>query len=188
MKTKTIYLYSFDELSETAKQTAIEKWYNSENYDFLEIDILESIETDIFKDIKLSYSLSHCQGDGISFSSNINISKFLERYDFQQFKKDAICEYFCNFETKTNNGNYSFCSKSDVIFDYNYYNKDCKNIESLFFDIVLPDLQSEYISICKNAEAYGYSLIEYRMSNGEFSELCEANDYTFLECGTMQNY
>ena len=78
MKTKTINLYSFNELSETAKQKAIEKWYVSETYGFLESDILESIETDIFKDIKLS--------------------------------------------------------------------------------------------------------------NEEFSELCEANDYTFLECGTMQNY
>jgi hypothetical protein len=44
-----------------------------------------------------------------------------------------------------------------------------------------------YIPICKKVRDCGYNEIEYKQSEECFKETCEANEYTFLEDGTMFN-
>ena len=192
MKTVKIQVYNFSELNENAKEKVIENYYESETYDFLSDD-LQSYITDIldtkkvFSDIKLNFDFSYSQGDGLSFSADFDFAKFLADYNFQEFKKRALCEQFIP-KIKMNAGRYCFASENDCTIEYNtymsYFSTDLKNLEDLA-DSILSDIQKYYLSICYEAKRYGYDLIEYRMPEAEFSELCDENDLYFYENGKM---
>jgi len=168
MKTISINLYKFSELSEEAKQTAIQKYYESEEYPFLEDDLTENCcellrEKDIdINNINLFYSLSYSQGDGLCFTGEL--------------KKDGITLNL------THNGHYYYAKSVNM----EYYDADGEEIEEE--NETAQELKSIYFDICDKLEKEGYSILEYRMNNEEMSELCEANDYYFLENGTMRNY
>lgn len=192
--TRNYQVYDFKELSKEAKYYAIEKWYENEDYPFLEDYIQEELhqldEHEIFEDIKLQYSLSYCQGDGLSFSAHINLKNFLDNIyskKLQQFKKDTIQNYIYKCYSKGNTGHYCYASKSDIEYYENYQN----GIERKYIDILWQDILEEikkyYMNICNNLEKYGYSILEYRMNDEEFSEFCEDNEYKFFENGKMFN-
>jgi len=89
--TKQYKVYEFNELSKEAKQKVINDYYKHEQECgniFLEDDILNEMgcidEYNIFEGVKLCYSLSYCQGDGLSFESTINLKNFLRQYLFQK--------------------------------------------------------------------------------------------------------
>lgn len=192
--TREYNTFKFQELSKEAKEKAIEKWYNEEEYPLLNEDILNEIdyfdEHNIFEDVKLCYSLSYCQGDGLSFDSQINLKNFLDNIYYKklpQYKKDAICEYIYNISSKRNNGHYCFSSKYDVIFDENYQDGIERKHLSKLWDDILEEIIEHYLDTCKKLQKYGYSVLEYRMNDDEFSEHCEANEYTFFENGNMFN-
>jgi len=80
--TREYQVFKFEELSEEAKQTVIDQYYEHEHqygYDFLEDDILEELKQidQYFSDVKLCYSLSYCQGDGLSFAGNFDLKNGL---------------------------------------------------------------------------------------------------------------
>ena len=168
MKTIEINLYSFDELSDKAKENAIEKWYEKEDYYFLSQDLKESLisllnERNIYyQDIKLLYSLSYCQGDGLCFTG------ILEKNGITLKLSHKYRYYYAN--------------SVDMLF----YNQECEDIEEE--DERTEELKNIYFEICEILENEGYSILEYRMNDEEFSDLCDANGYYFTEDGIMKNY
>jgi len=83
MKTKTINLYSFDELSNSSKQFALNKYrymhvdWDSE-WDMFVIEECESLlKENGFDNPKIYYSGFCSQGDGASFDADIDLDKFL---------------------------------------------------------------------------------------------------------------
>jgi len=176
MKTVTLKLYSFKELNEEAKEVAKENYYNNEMYEWLEEAIeceLEAYDVlGLFSNIDLKYSFSYCQGDGISFSADVNKEKLLLPYKTTEMIKENIC-----VEVKKNTGHYSFASANDV-------DVWVDNIKSTkIVDKIKSDLQAYYLDICNKLEQYGYRQIEYRADNTEFAELVEDVDY--LESGEV---
>jgi len=161
MKTKTINLYEFSELSEKAKKQAINKWYENEDYSYLE-DILRESAIDLLKEngceynaIQLLYSLSYCQGDGLCFTGEVYKNGITMRIK--------------------HNHRYYFSSSVEFFFfdetgEETEENKELTNI---------------YLTICREVEKQGYAEIEYRMTEDEFSELCTANEYFFDEKGEL---
>src|SRR5271169_3042881 len=101
MEIRQYNVYKFEELSKEAKKKAIDKWYESEDYPFLGEDIMQELEyldtLKIFEDVKLQYSLSNCQGDGVSFSANIILSRYLDTKKYSVTKKDDICNAIYKF-------------------------------------------------------------------------------------------
>lgn len=154
-------VYSFDELSEEAKEKAIEKWYENEDYPWMEEDLTESCKALLeengctFEDINLSYSLSYGQGDGLCFTGYIS--------------KNG------NTLRLTHNYRYYFASSVEM----NYTDSEGEDIEEV------KELKDIYFNICKELEKEGYGILEYRMDFSEFSEHCEANNYEFTEDGKM---
>jgi hypothetical protein len=65
---------------------------------------------------------------------------------------------------------------------------DDEELELEDSDEATQELRDIYFDICSKLEKLGYGILEYRMDNEEFLELCEANEYTFLPDGTMKNY
>lgn len=115
-------LYTFDELTEEAKQQAIEtkKQEIAEDYPYYEYYFTETIDTTLEKwndtgidiDIEdVSYSVSYSQGDGVSFTTDtpINVEKALE------FFKKEYPKYTKIIEDITNNKHYK-----DVTLDYEF--------------------------------------------------------------------
>lgn len=187
--TKTCSVYSFDELSEEAKQTALDKWYENEDYPFLSYDLENEAtnfdEYNIFENVKLCYSLSYCQGDGLSFDSDINIDNYLNAFTkLPEWKKKAIIEQCYKPHTSANTGHYCYCSKSDFNYDLNDTTKDYPLLNALIEDIC-KEITDYYLDICSKLEKSGYSIIEYRMNFEEFDEYCEANEYQFDINGNM---
>ena len=166
--TQVIDVYQFSELSETAKQKTINSWYENEDYYFLSDDLFELLKDTLqtkkieYSELKHYFSLSYNQGDGYYFVGTF---------------------YWKNLRIEiTHRSNHYYHSKT-VCFDF-YSQKDgtCKddtknaeNFKQLYFDI------------CQSQEKNGYSIIEYRMNNDEFSDLCEINYYNFDVNGKMIN-
>lgn len=190
MKTIEIKVYRFDELSETAKEKAIELWYESEEYPFLSEDILSFLSDNdtFFSNVKLQYSLGYCQGDGLSFSGRFNFVKWInEKYNFKESIKNALIKIIYSVESTGNNGRYCYASKNDIIYEESLNSgvlSDLNNLYQLVEDVI-SDISVYYLELCGKAEKYGYSILEYRMNESEMSELCAANDYYFYESGKM---
>jgi hypothetical protein len=161
MKTRTINVYEFSELSEEAKEKAISKWYENEDYPFLEEDLTESLTSLLeqkgckFEDICVLYSLSYSQGDGLCFTGSIS-------KDGKELKL-------------THNYRYYFAKSVEMAF----FDKDGEDVDEN------KELQDIYFAVCNEIEKEGYSILEYRMNNTEFSEHCKMNNYEFDEDGNM---
>ena len=168
-KVKIIYeVYEFKELSEEVKDKVIEKWYESEEYPFLEENLTESCKALLQEnkvkyngDLRLGYSLSYSKGDGLNFIGNFEWKKYHIKI--------------------THSWRYSSASSSDIIImDEEGEEIDNEKISKQFEDI--------YLDICDKLEKEGYAEIEYRMDYNEFQEHCESNGYNFLKDGKMVNY
>jgi len=166
MKIKKIKVYEFKELSKEAKEKAIQKWYEHEDYPFLLDDLRYSLQVLLeqhkikYDDtLKQYYSLGYSQGDGYCF-----IGKFKWK------------NYYINI---THNFRYYHKYSTDIMIETNCANEAKQSVYEKFKNL--------YYEICSELEKEGYRILRYRMDNKEFNDLCEANNYTFLENGTMEN-
>lgn len=179
MKTKTINLYSYQELSDEAKKKAHAKWREDNDYMFLENDmnewLHELLKENKIKDVygtynekdlntfgqtskraNVRYSLSYCQGDGVMF--------------------EGTFEWEDHMLKITHNGHY-YHSHSKIV---DWIDQPQSEVQERRFEEI-------YQKICKELERRGYDYIEYEDSEESFIEACEANDYTFRENGVMEN-
>tara|TARA_R110000868_G_C10821175_1_gene758643 strand:- start:590 stop:1126 length:537 start_codon:yes stop_codon:yes gene_type:complete len=173
--TKEYKLYTFDELSQEAKDKAREDFNHDNDYPFLADNMAEKLhellvenkikdENDTSKaDTKptqVLYSLGYSQGDGAMFEGTF---------------------YWKGYTVKIkHSGNYSHSNSKNMDIDYT----DCdENAPQEAYD----KFEAIYQKICKELEQYGYNQIEYEDSEEYFAETCEANEYTFLLSGKMMN-
>lgn len=167
---KEYKVFTFEELSQKAKEKALQEWSNNQEFTFLEDDLREYIHEELkelgFKvegistsenpSIRPFYSLSYCQGDGLMFEGVITDKKG-------------------NTYTIKHSGHY-----------YHERSTDIEGVDKKGNDIDTKDFEeSIYIPLCKKIAQKGYDAIEYEQSEESFSEACEANEYTFLKDGTM---
>jgi len=190
MRTIRTKVYLFNELSKNAQQNAIEKFRNNQEVflDFFNEYAKEQIEkSGFYDDVKLQYSLSYCQGDGLSFSCNHFDSEKLKSIfkDILGEGKEKTIELIyndCNFVCTANNGNYCFASKNDVDFTFENYKSEYENINELVGK-VLSKIESLYMDLCKDLENQGYKEIEYQQSDEAVKETIIANEYEFTKDG-----
>lgn len=173
---KEYEVFSFEELSQEAKDKARESFNEDMDYPWLTDDIREYIHEGIeeagYKVVGVAtsenpainpfYSLSYSQGDGVMFEGT--------------------------FEDK--DGNYFTTKQSG-----NYYHSGCTSItgtdqegNEIYDDNeAFVKFKEVYEKICDEVEKRGYNEIEYQESEEAFAETCEANEFTFLESGTIFN-
>ena len=131
---------------------------------FLEDDLREYIHEELKErgiehtDIKVYYSLSYSQGDGLMFESTLTMPNG-------------------NVYVIKQSGHYTHERSTEITgYDENDKEKGTGEFEE---DI--------YIPICTAVRDRGYQAIEYTQSDEYARETCEANEYTFLESGEMFN-
>jgi len=178
MKTKTINLYTIDELkivNEKGYQKAIESFRNDNEYYFLSesmeeylIELLQEskvIKYDGVSDLKVYYSLSYCQGDGAMFTGLIT-------YNYKG--KDYLIKI-------KQSGRYYHSNSKD------YSTTDTEGEEVDEWQEVEESFDTEYKSICEKLEQWGYDYIESEDSEENIVDTIKANEYTFTSNGTIEH-
>lgn len=172
--TKEYNLYTFDELSQEAKDKARNKFNEFEDYPFLQDDLRENIYEELKErgikvlgvatsanpSIRPLYSLGYSQGDGLMFEGDFEWNGY-------------------NVNVKHSGHYYHENSKVITITDEEGNEPETNEPEEAFNAI--------YKEVCKIVRDIGYSQIEYNQSEECFAETCEANEYNFLSDGTMFN-
>lgn len=168
MKTKTITLYTYDELSEKAKEKALNDYRANNDYYFLNDFITEYVkelleENEILdtRSLEIFYSLGYCQGDGACF-----IGSF--KWNGYDIKITKTSHHYQHMHT----------TQIELFKDGEEIEEDDKN-GSIF--------QELYFSICKKIEKFGYGLIDDENSEEGIKAYFEGNDITFRENGEIEN-
>lgn len=162
MKIIETKVYTFEELSDTAKEKAREWWRQGNDMDFLpdfiqdELAILLEENKLKCEKPKIYYSLSYSQGDGAMF--------------------EGVATWQGYTATIKHSGHY---------YHYNSKNIELVNIET---QVDAPEESLEafneiYIAICEKLARSGYSYIEAENSNENVDDNIIANKYTFTENG-----
>ncbi len=191
MTMKTINVYNFNELSQEAKNKAVEEFRNkfeTDLYFFSYFAQNEIIEKGFYGKIDLQYSFGNSFGDGLSFSCEYfdtkRLAKIFENILGKRKQKtiDLIINN-CNFNLFGNTGRYYYAHINDLefIFDDNINAPNIIEVVKKVED----ELKSIYVNLCKKLETDGYNEIEYQNSDEYTAELLEINEYEFLENGKM---
>ena len=191
MRTIRVKIYKFAELNDAAKEVAIQDQRNdpfNAPLDFFNDNAVEQINEAGFKGkVNLSYSLSYCQGDGLSFSceyfDKLN-DLFIEVLGPGKQKTIDTIINNCSFSNSGNSGHYSYASRNDIRFEFDDYSGTKYLIHSIVAKIE-DKLQDLYLALCSELEDQGYDEISYYDSDECISENLIDNDYDFLENGKI---
>jgi hypothetical protein len=167
MKTIETKIYTFDELSNEAKENAREWWRNGDDMPLMSEYMYETLYELLKKSLikcdepKIYHSLAYCQGDGAMFEGECVYKKYTIPV------KHAGMYYH---ERSTDIGTIRITKTGEYLDDDTY-----ESIEKSFED--------EYIKVCKALAREGYEYIENEHSDEVVDENLRANDYTFTESG-----
>lgn len=207
MRTATVEynVYKYNELSEQAKEK-VKQWYLEGRESFIFTEDCEQDLENLFgkNDLKVQYSLGYCQGDGFNIYGKIyaeDIIECLEKHNggtqLEQFEdvltnkeKKAILHYAKRCGTIELPANNRYCySLADYIefaedWKEELYYSEYKNIndEALKkFEELVKDI---FRTLCRSYEKWGYEYF-YEIEEDDLEEMCEVNEYEFLEDGTV---
>ncbi len=188
MKTITLELFKFNELSEAAQQKAINEHRNSID------DVLWFFSDDIAEQLKeenitlskrgLQYSLNYCQGDGLSFAGEFDVLKMVKLAlpNLSAKRQDIINHCIYKIYSTGNTGRrYCYALKIDIDFEYNHSNWDEHRYTnlSLLCQKVAEFTENYYIDLCDKFKKQGYDEIDYQYSDEGIKETIIDNDYEF---------
>jgi len=201
MRVEQRNIYKFTELTETAKNKAIEDWRNSETLEFIGFEYDE-----YYRDLlaengfnitakEFRYSLSNSQGDGVSFlctdfNKEILFKLFLNEYKYDREYK-LLDLYDVNYSLNIKINDRYYVHEKSVYFDaclevpnylldnYPLVYKKIENLLSDFTDFV----ENLRLDLCLKMEQCLKSEIEHQLSDEYISEILEINGYEFLENG-----
>lgn len=185
MRTKTVNVYTYGELSQTAKDK-VKQWLDDGD----SFALTESLESDLsdhhgIPNAELSYSLGYCQGDGVSFTgswSGEELKDILSKvYDGKVPLKMRLLSNNLTIEFRRRSHHYYHAYTIEVYFDSYVYSDRLAE----YIDEQCKIIDYWRISICKDLEKTGYAEIEYRNSEEAMEETCEADGYEFYENGDL---
>lgn len=168
MKTKTINLYTINELSPEAQEKARQDYIAHNDYEFLEDDMICYLKEELLptyniipdNNLSIRYSLSYCQGDGAMFEGTVT-------WDNKYRVKIQHSGHYCHYN-----------SKDFEIFDFDMG-------EAIYDSELDKKFDDVYVKICEDLAKYGYDVMETSDSMENFKETCEANDYYFTNDGEL---
>lgn len=187
MKKIEILLYNFNELSEEVRRKLIEREIEriiDDNFECLPEYFEEMMEEEEIDDLKISYSLSYSQGDGVSFEGVINFEKeniFKKVLDNSRYKQDIIKLLNDGYTFRLIRKNYNYYHKYTCGVDCDAYFYDEKISEIL--EVFHQDLEGVYYNLCNRYEKLGYNC--YNVSEEEAIERILEKDLLYFEDGRI---
>lgn len=203
--TVTTTYYEYNDLNDDAKEN-VKEWYLY-TYRWAE-DFSEDVKQDLENlfgknDLRVEYSLSYSQGDGLNVYGKIDAKAIFDCLDkhnggtqFEKYEnaltdaeKRTILEYqkWCHLIELPMNGRYCYCM-ADMIDLASEWEWDLsvivENIDTSLlnkFESLVIDM---FTDLCKTYEEWGYEFF-YKISDEEMCENCEANEWEFDEDGNL---
>ena len=211
MKTIEINLYSFNELSDKAKEKAMNKYYENEDFYYIWDDAHKTVKEFCDKTIIKTYQNSWLDpyfnhiDDSILNLTGIRLLKyFINNFDFLFKRKYLKCfdghknhkmitNKTVQSKGKSNGKKYCFatsniqketsCNLTGVYYDDDFLEPIYNFIKNPKDNKNFEDIICECFYSLKNSIE---SEIEAKQTIEGFSELCEMNGYCFTEDGTME--
>ena len=202
MREVSFNVYRFDELSEEVQKRVIDRYQM--NYDVS--DELQMAMEDKFNGMlgelaydyfKLSYSLNCCQGDGVSFTGTIsgesNLMELAKLVYGENIPRNVtrLIKWDIIYDVKFDriNPHYVHSYTVDISVTDNY-NLDCMGYSDNPHDRILEvmqdfegDIISWYHKTCKELEDYGYTEIDFVLSDENIRDMLICNELEFTEDG-----
>ena len=206
--TREYEVYNFSELSEDAKEK-VKQWYLDDDFRPCEF---ENIYTEDLRylfnnsDLKLQFSLSYCQGDGLNIYGKLDLTDVFTAIRDTEHSGDLFEQYkdlFSEHEQRTIEAYMEVCGR-EVELPYNRHYCYCIDdrvdfaddwIESLEYcrykNIQIDTIRKMeklvgrmFENLSATYEKYGYDYF-YNADDEVVNETCEANGWRFLEDGTF---
>ena len=206
--TREYKVYNFSELSEDAKEK-VKQWYLDDDFRPCEF---ENIYTEDLRylfnnsDLKLQFSLSYCQGDGLNIYGKLDLTDVFTAIRDTEHSGDLFEQYkdlFSEHEQRTIEAYMEVCGR-EVELPYNRHYCYCIDdrvdfaddwIESLEYcrykNIQIDTIRKMeklvgrmFENLSATYEKYGYDYF-YNADDEVVNEECEANGWRFLEDGTF---
>ena len=192
MRKISVDIYKFNELAKDVQNKVIQR-YREESADLLTWD-LENIMNREFNNytnylgFELAYSLSDCQGDGVSFTGNVEGKEELFTlaslvYD-NKIPKNILrlINWDIIYKIDFVRSNYHYVHKYSVqikIIDNYNTNKDYCHISRAMTEFENA-INEWYLQTCDNLERFGYDTIENMYSDDNIKSYIEANELEFF--------
>lgn len=208
--TRNYEVYDYEELDVKAKEKA-KQWYLDNTFrEETLTEIFEEDLTEVFPEsnLKVQWSLSNCQGDGVNIYGELHLDDiltlpeknyfdFLEKYKgyFTEKEKRTIKFYtsFCENNEGfilPENRNYCYCNTRFSQFGYEMactLEDACiKNINMLAIKKWEKYIVTIIEEICSTWEKMGYDYL-YDEDDEIIQENCKSNEWYFLKDGTFFN-
>jgi hypothetical protein len=196
MRTEEIKLYSFYELSEEAKEYAINKCRESDgyiDYEWWEYTVYEDFHNILeilgYSDIKCYFSGFYSQGDGASFEANWSYSKGclnkIKKYAPKDEELHNIAKVLIEIGFKNR-----WDISSKICKSGHYEHEYTMHIDYFESNIVEePRLEDSLLEASRDLARWLYSRLEdqydYLMSDKCIEENLQRNEYEFEEDGEM---
>lgn len=197
-QTKTYTTYKYNELLQCAKEK-VKYWYlQGQEPQFFQESVEETC-ADLYNqtELKVQFSLSSCQGDGLNLYGDFDLIVALDYEEIKnQFTEKELKALKFYIEESVGTSVKAKCNDrycyhldnfiefaEDMIDDLEYQNS-YKNINKdlIFkFEKAIQKLLSKW---CSEFEKNGYDYF-YEISEEDLNELCECNEYEFLEDGSV---
>lgn len=198
MKTmvKEIQAYRYNELSDEAKGK-VKAWYLDDD---MLIDLFtEDCENYIHElfpvsELKISYSLSYCQGDYFNIYGTIYLDELLDRITKEypnpftakeiKFFNHVFNRFGSSLHLKW--GDWCTCKSADYIEDIviTLEDYDYRSIPYSTLDKFNEYAQDYMKRLCRKLSDNGYDFF-YEVDEDTLDDYCESNDYWFDEDGNM---
>lgn len=188
-------IYTFSELSRESKEV-VKQWYLDGQESSIFSDMVNEDLSSFFKssELKIEYSLSYCQGDGLNIYGILDIIDMFEKLGIEGERQKELLDIF-DFDTRME------LSKHKDNYGYSLKFKDKKEISDYIYDMCGEELKEDSEQY-KIAESFLFSVLDYmekldkeyeesgynyfyEISDEELQEVCDSNGYEFLENGTI---
>ena len=194
---KTINLYEYAELSESAKEKAKNDYLAerdsccfSENCD----DRLDCLFPN--SELSVEYSIGYCQGDGLNIYGTLRLDDVIEHVKNKFSEKELktlkwMFNNYCTEYTMKRNDSYSYCicDRHEYMEDVEY-DMGCDYIRDILYELIgkfnkVVQLYME--QLCKELETDGYEYF-YEVSDEEMEDMSTANGWLYYESGELSEY
>jgi hypothetical protein len=202
MRQKTINIYKFDELEKEIQDKIIEKWQNDlyyldyEWYDFLLDEWEKKLDNIGFENAQIEFSGFCSQGDGASFTADINLEKVINTLimcdiptienSIKYLKINEIIKkgiYDIDFSINRFSNRYSHENTCDCEYSLNYYNVSDYWLNVI--DNLKNDIEDLRLNLCYKIYSNLEDEYEYLLSYDCVKEHIRSNEYEFTENGKI---
>ena len=188
MKTKTINLYQFHELTDEQQAKVLDKYRDwdddiFESYVNDECNTLEITESG-FNNPKIHYSLSYSQGDGACFDCN-DFDFDLLLKDWQHKHKNwiiNIIKNYCEFGIRKNQFGHYYSHSNTRDFYIDYYSPLDYDLHKRIIQAVAEaekHIESLRYKLAENLTTRLYDQLEWLQSDEQIKETLISNEYYF---------